>query len=465
MPTGIDDTAAQVQPDQGFNPQASRIGSYLFQNRPAQPQPTAAPQPAPQPTPDTPPPGYIKYGNQYHPGYIDPGTFTQIENLTKDKAIEHRAYVYPDLDSATKQTGGAWKTTFLNPVSGQWYGDTVDANGNNFIDPRLVDRGRTPVDKASHAASWGPREIIDTEHSDQFPSGHRTAEFNRATGEWRAPTGSKTPLPEEMQEWTSGTDRAFFDYKQGFKNASQDFTSVNSLNRWKGAEQNKIDTDAGRPNPANPGTPLWDPNEIAKRRAALEKSYSDQYQSIQQHFQPKVKQGPVSINGSADSVGNPFGITDPKQGVFKHYGDPVEGLRDGYDTIGRYLSPQGVLNVNEDSTLLDMMRQWAPKNDPRGKNDPDTYAATLAKAMGLPNGVSTRIGDLRDRQADLAKAIVSVETPSKAKQYAAALDDIARGTSSSVTAPPPGAGRSAPPANPFRIEGPAGLTGHVFGAK
>ena len=134
MPTGIDDTAAQVQPDQGYNPQASRIGSYLFQNRPAQPQPTAAPQPAPQPTPDTPPPGYIKYGNQYHPGYIDPGTFTQIENLTKDKAIEHRAYVYPDLDSATKQTGGAWKTTFLNPVSGQWYGDTVDANGNNFME-------------------------------------------------------------------------------------------------------------------------------------------------------------------------------------------------------------------------------------------------------------------------------------------------------------------------------------------
>lgn len=451
-PQELQDYLSQNQETQQ-QPPASQMGQFLGQSQ-SQPQPQTQAQqptvvqpwqqaaPAQQQAADQPPKGYTLIGDYYHRNYVDPGKFVTSERILKDRNIEHRVFQYKTPEDAAKGAGGEWTTAYQHPVTGQWYSDVVgqDADGNptNIIDPRLVGRGKNaPVDAKTHQSRRSEREIVDPDAVGH----HSTAIYDPTEGKYSRPSGDNSPLPAQISRYYSNSDYEMWQLKHQVTQAAANIKSMGEIDLKERAALNAIDKEeaATRLDPlkaamasANPG--MFDEQRANARSVHddLRRTWTDRMQNLPsiQNFIKNPPVGARSIGGSAEAVGNPLG--ESEDGKFKTFFNPDGtpnhklGMQSNFDLIKRYQSPRGVWNVNGDNTLQEMISQWAPVNDPRGKNNPTQYTAEVAKTLGV--SVNTPIKQIDS--AALAKAMLPRELGPGNKNiptYSKYVDEIASG--------------------------------------
>lgn len=193
------------------------------------------------------------------------------------------------------------------------------------------------------------------------------------------------------------------------------------------------------------GNPYMTEKQYQDRMNGLSTRFRQLREQEQQRFNNKQRFFEAQTNNQLPSIGslsgsnvvernqNPLALKVMKDGVgtFKTYADPTAGIKEASDLIDKYNSPKGLYGVNEDSSLLDLMGKWAPWGD--GDNDPPVYADYIAKQMKLPDGVDTKLKDLRARKPEMMKVMAGWEGGKKF------LPDIDKffGIKPTATAPPP----------------------------
>lgn len=199
---GICVLSAQQQPDQQRTVERKPAAQPFMRSWVVRSSQTAPQQVAPQDQKGpVARPGYAIVDGREVPRYVPPGLFTMGEMQLKNMAIEHKIRLYPTAQDRAKETNGRWITAYLNPANGQWYGNEADKNGDNLLDPSLVDLG-SRITRAVYIASWELEEIIDREHPNEVPSGHRTVRINKITGEVASADADKpTPLPKSISRY------------------------------------------------------------------------------------------------------------------------------------------------------------------------------------------------------------------------------------------------------------------------
>src|SRR5512139_3067648 len=89
--------------------------------------------------------------------------------------------------------------------------------------------------------------------------------------------------------------------------------------------------------------------------------------------------------------------TPPSDGRFARFVKPEWGLRATLVILANY-QKRGL------TTLLQMISTWAPP----GENNPDSYAGSVARAMGIHPHTAVDLSD-RDRVIAMLKGMVAVE--------------------------------------------------------
>lgn len=99
---------------------------------------------------------------------------------------------------------------------------------------------------------------------------------------------------------------------------------------------------------------------------------------------------------------NNFGnLRDAKTGQFRQFATPQEGMKAADDNLLAYNTKHGI------STIQDVINRWAPASD---NNNPQSYAATVAKAVGVAPDAKIDLTDPKVRTKVL-NAMYDVESP------------------------------------------------------
>lgn len=110
-----------------------------------------------------------------------------------------------------------------------------------------------------------------------------------------------------------------------------------------------------------------------------------------------------TTSGSLGVRNNNFGnLKNPATGQFQRYATPQEGIKAADDNLLAYQTKHGI------DTIEGVINRWAPKGD--GNNDPQAYAATVAKAVGVAPGDKINLADSGVRTKVL-NAMFDVESP------------------------------------------------------
>lgn len=112
-----------------------------------------------------------------------------------------------------------------------------------------------------------------------------------------------------------------------------------------------------------------------------------------------------AANGGA-SLGvrnnNPGNLKNPQTGQFQQFGTFQQGQQAADANLAAYGSQHGI------NTIQGVINRWAPKGD--GNNDPQAYAATVAKAVGVSPDAKVDLSDPAQR-SKILNAMFDVESP------------------------------------------------------
>jgi len=125
---------------------------------------------------------------------------------------------------------------------------------------------------------------------------------------------------------------------------------------------------------------------------------------------PNTPDMPLSVRNN--NAGN---LRDPNTGAFRQFGSPQEGLNAMMNDLNLKVTGQSPMMKSQygegyQPTLQNIISTWAPKSD---GNDPQMYAASVAKVMGMKPTDTLTPADV----PSLAKAITAVEGGPKASKY------------------------------------------------
>jgi soluble lytic murein transglycosylase len=99
---------------------------------------------------------------------------------------------------------------------------------------------------------------------------------------------------------------------------------------------------------------------------------------------------------------NPGNLRNPQTGQFQQYATFQQGQQAADANLSAYGSQHGI------NTIQGVINRWAPKGD--GNNDPQAYAATVAKAVGIAPDDKVDLSDPAQRKKIL-NAMFDVESP------------------------------------------------------
>lgn len=107
-------------------------------------------------------------------------------------------------------------------------------------------------------------------------------------------------------------------------------------------------------------------------------------------------------SGSRGVRNNNFGnLKDAKTGEFRQFATPQEGMQAADANLQAYGTKHGI------DTIQGVINRWAPASD---KNDPQKYAATVSKAVGIAPDAKIDLSDPKLR-GKILNAMFDVESP------------------------------------------------------
>ena len=305
-------------------------------------------------------------------------------------------------------------------------------------DGKPIPMDRVASKSAREGAAWSEKEDQDPKY------GHVTYLFNNRTGESKIAT-VKNEDGEEVprRRYYAGTDPQTRLNKIQDKLSDRFFVIENDRkNKLEALDKEATQKDSN-----------GDPRLTQEQYTARRKAIVDSSKELMDHVTTRAtnigamlqsaedrKVAPLEPKTSSLATKNnsPFNLNNGQDYIaFK---DPKEGVKAGLDLMDKYMSDKGMLNVNGNSTLYDMMKQWAPKG--HGDNDPEAYAEVIAKELNLPNGIATQIKDLRGKKYEIAKAMFTVEG---SKGMLPVLDEVMGKKSAKTTTEPPNASKAGKP--------------------